>query len=226
VSVAVDPVDNTNIERHDVVGGTSAPHQGTTADIGASPSGATATAGVPASCVAGGDTAAADVASAQRKARLAAEAATRQQTKIDNCRFYHEALNHSNSTAKALIDTGLDANPTRLAGFPCASSTRLGCRRAGLRGSSACGGNCPRRPAATSTRPASGSSTTSTPFVYAGDVYDDSPTSANRYDNGAAPNASLGLGSDLGVYLPFRSLAYDPSFGAPRPTTRTTRSPS
>ena len=92
MSVAVDPVDNTNIERHDVVGGTSAPHQGTTADIGASPSGATAIAGVPASCVAGGDTAAADVASAQRKVRLAAEAAIRQQIKIDNCRFYHEAL--------------------------------------------------------------------------------------------------------------------------------------
>ena len=38
------------------------------------------------------------------KARIAAEAASRQQAKFDNYRFYHEALNHSDSTAKALID--------------------------------------------------------------------------------------------------------------------------
>ena len=44
----------------------------------------------------------------------------------------------------------------------CTSSTRLGCRRAGFRGSSACGRHCPRRPATTSTRPASGSSISST----------------------------------------------------------------
>ena len=42
----------------------------------------------------------------------------------------------------------------------------------------------------------------------AGDVYNDSPTSANKFGDGAAPSASLGLSSDLGVYLPFGSLAY------------------
>ena len=44
-------------------------------------------------------------------------------------------------------------------------------------------------------------------MFYAGDVYSDSPTSANKFGEGAAPNASLGLGSYLGVYLPFGSLA-------------------
>ena len=58
---------------------------GTTADIGVPAPGATATAGAPALCVAEeGVTAAADVVSAERKARLAAGAATRQQAKFDN----------------------------------------------------------------------------------------------------------------------------------------------
>jgi len=39
-------------------------------------------------------------------------------------------------------------------------------------------------------------------------VYSGSPTSAKKFGDGAAPIASLGLSKDLGVYLPFGSLAY------------------
>ena len=45
-------------------------------------------------------------------------------------------------------------------------------------------------------------------MVRAGDVHNDSPTSANKFGGGAAPSATLGLVSDLGVCLPFGSLAY------------------
>ena len=61
----------------------------------------------------------ADVASAERKARIAAEAASRQQAKSDNYR--RETLNHNDSTVKALIDTGLVANAARPPGFSCAA---------------------------------------------------------------------------------------------------------
>ena len=45
-------------------------------------------------------------------------------------------------------------------------------------------------------------------MVYAGGVYNGSPTSANKIGDGAAPNASLGLSKDLGVYLPFGTLVH------------------
>ena len=48
----------------------------------------------------------------------------------------------------------------------------------------------------------------------AGDVYNDSPTSANKFGDGAAPNASLGLGKDFGAYLPFGTLAHHRIRGA------------
>ena len=92
-----------------------------TADVGDSPSGGTAKAGAPASGVAGGNPAAYDVDSAERKARLAAEEAVRLKTKFDNYRFYHGALNHSDSTAKALIDSGLVTNTARPPGLSCAA---------------------------------------------------------------------------------------------------------
>ena len=44
--------------------------------------------------------------------------------------------------------------------------------------------------------------------AYAGGVYNDSPTSANKFGDGAARNASLGLSKDSGVYLPFGALAH------------------
>ena len=69
---------------------------------------------------------AADVASAERKACLAAEAATRLQAKFENYRFYHEALNHSDSTVKTLFDTGLVANTARPPGFSCAACSYAG----------------------------------------------------------------------------------------------------
>ena len=52
---------------------------------------------------------------------LAAEEAARRKVKFDNYRFYHEALNHSDSTAKALIDSGLVTNTARPPGFSCAA---------------------------------------------------------------------------------------------------------
>ena len=88
-----------------------------TEDVCDLPSGATAQAGAPAPGVAGGDPAAADVASAERKARLAAVEAARLKVKFDNYRFYHEALNHRGSKVKALIDDGLVANTARPPGF-------------------------------------------------------------------------------------------------------------
>ena len=45
-------------------------------------------------------------------------------------------------------------------------------------------------------------------MVYAGNVYNDSPTSANKFGDGAAPNAPLGFSKELGIYLPFGTLAY------------------
>ena len=45
-------------------------------------------------------------------------------------------------------------------------------------------------------------------MVYAGDVHSDSPTSANKPGDGAAPSASLGLSNDFGVYLPFGTIAH------------------
>ena len=74
-----------------------------------------------------------DVASEERKAFLAAEEAARRKVKFDNYRFYHEALNHSDSTTKALIDEGLVANTARPPGFSCAA-----CSNAGPSGSHFC----------------------------------------------------------------------------------------
>ena len=45
-------------------------------------------------------------------------------------------------------------------------------------------------------------------MIYAGDVYNDSPTSANKFGDGVAPNASLGWYRNLGDYMPFGTLAY------------------
>ena len=67
-----------------------------------------------------------DVASKERKAFLAAEEAARLKAKFDNYRFYHEALNHSDSTAKAPIDGGLAANTARPPGFSCAACSHAG----------------------------------------------------------------------------------------------------
>ena len=46
---------------------------------------------------------------------------TRPRAPAAACRFYHEAPNHSDSTVKALIDTGLVANAGRPSGFSCAA---------------------------------------------------------------------------------------------------------
>ena len=50
-------------------------------------------------------------------------------------------------------------------------------------------------------------------MIYAGDVYNDSPTSANKTGDGAAPNAPLGLSKNLGVYLAFGALAHHLALG-------------
>ena len=78
-----------------------------TEDVCDLPSGATAQAGAPAPGVAGGDPAAADVASAERKARLAAVEAARLKVKFDNYRSYHKALNYRDSAAARLLVRGL-----------------------------------------------------------------------------------------------------------------------
>ena len=45
-------------------------------------------------------------------------------------------------------------------------------------------------------------------MVYAGDVFNCSPTDANKLGRGEAPDATLGLDHDLGRFVPFGSLAY------------------
>ena len=50
-----------------------------------------------------------------------ARSAGRLTTKYSNCRSYHEAFNHSDSTVKAPIDNGLVSNTARPPGFSCAA---------------------------------------------------------------------------------------------------------